>query len=114
MKESGTNIASSFRYVTARRRCRGRSAISKPRASRFGERSRKGGQAMTGKIARPSVLGASCVGILLGAAPPLWTPVAGGAAAPRGRQAEPRSLARRLAALAKEGRAHAQDGTAAS
>src|SRR3989442_15937088 len=75
MKESGTNIASSFRYVTARRRCRGRSAISKPRASRFGERSRKGGQAMTGKIARTSMLGASCVGILLGAAALMWSPM---------------------------------------
>src|SRR2546427_795974 len=45
-------------------------------ASRASGRSREGEQAMTGKFTRKSMLGASCVWILIGTAVLLWSPMA--------------------------------------
>ena len=69
---------------------------------------------MTGKIARTSMLGASCVGILLGAAALLWTPVAWGEGASSGLQVEPRSMDRSLEGIRKGVLTKAQDGLSGS
>jgi len=66
---------------------------------------------MTGKIARTSMLVASCVGILLGAAALLWTPVAWGQGAFSGLQVEVRSMDRSLEGMRKGVLTKAQDGT---
>ena len=64
---------------------------------------------MTGKIA--SMLGASCVGILLGAAALLWTPVAWGEGASSDLQVEPRSMDRSLEGIRNGVLTKAKDGT---
>ena len=71
---------------------------------------------MTGKIKRMSMPGASCVGILIGAAALLWSPMAEAqgtfSPAPQGQQGQPRLMDRSLAGMRKGVLTRAQDGTA--
>jgi len=64
---------------------------------------------MTGKIA--TILGGSCVGMLLGVAALMWTPVVWGQGASSGLQVEARSMDRSLEGMRKGVLTKAQDGT---
>ncbi len=69
---------------------------------------------MTGKIMRTSMLGASCVGILIGAAAPLWPPMAEaqGTFSPalQVQQVPPRLMDRGLAGMRNGVLTRAKDG----
>src|SRR3989442_14394331 len=85
------------------------------RASRASGRSREGEQAMTEKITRKSMLGASCVWVLIGAAVLLWSPMAEAqgtfSQAPQVRPTQPAKIDRSLPGSKRGTLTRAKGGT---